>query len=62
MLTFISNEINTLIIKRMKLKITIRYHFQSIKFVKIKKKKDQIIASDSGINLTLSFLAEKKVN
>ena len=62
MLTFISNEINTLIINRMKLKITIRYHFQSIKFVKIKKKKDQIIASDSGINLTLSFLAEKKVN
>ena len=46
----------------MKLKITIRYHFQSIKFVKIKKKKDQIIGSDSGINLTLSFVAEKKVN
>lgn len=45
----------------MKFKITIRYHFRSIKFTKIKKK-DQIIARDSGINMTLLFAAERKIN
>ena len=51
LLKFTSNEINTLVIKGMKFKIAIRYHFQSIKFAKIEKK-DQIIASNHGINVT----------